>query len=45
MEEPGGIPQQNPAADNTGNGEIPEPTDNPPMPGQMEFSGTTEEPA
>ena len=45
MEAPGGIPQQGAGADNTGNGEIPQPTDNPPMPGQMEFSGTTEEPA
>ena len=45
MEAPGGVPQQGAGADNTGNGEIPEPTDNPPMPGQMEFSGTTEEPA
>ena len=45
MEESGGVPQQSPAADNTGNGEIPEPAANPPMPGQMEFTGTTEEPA
>ena len=45
MAESGGVPQQGAGADNTGNGEIPEPTDNPPMPGQMEFSGTTEEPA
>ena len=41
----GGIPQQGAGADNTGNGEIPQPTDNPPMPGQMEFSGEVEEPA
>ena len=45
MEAPGGVPQQGAGADNTGNGEIPEPTDNPPMPGQMEFSGEVEEPA
>ena len=45
MEAPGGIPQQGAGADNTGNGEIPQPTDNPPMPGQMEFSGEVEEPA
>jgi len=45
METPGGIPQQGAGADNTGNGEIPQPTDNPPMPGQMEFSGEVEEPA
>ena len=45
MAESGGVPQQGAGADNTGNGEIPEPTDNPPMPGQMEFSGTNEEPA
>ena len=45
MAESGGVPQQGAGADNTGNGEIPQPTDNPPMPGQMEFSGTTEEPA
>ena len=45
MEASGGVPQQGAGADNTGNGEIPQPTDNPPMPGQMEFSGTTEEPA
>ena len=41
----GGVPQQGAGADNTGNGEIPQPTDNPPMPGQMEFSGEVEEPA
>ena len=41
----GGVPQQGTGADNTGNGEIPQPTDNPPMPGQMEFSGEVEEPA
>ena len=41
----GGIPEQGAGADNTGNGEIPQPTDNPPMPGQMEFSGEVEEPA
>ncbi len=45
MEAPGGVPQQGAGADNTGNGEIPQPTDNPPMPGQMEFSGEVEEPA
>ena len=45
METSGGIPQQGAGADNTGNGEIPQPTDNPPMPGQMEFSGEVEEPA
>ena len=45
MEAPGGVPQQSAGADNTGNGEIPQPTDNPPMPGQMEFSGEVEEPA
>ena len=41
----GGVPEQGAGADNTGNGEIPQPTDNPPMPGQMEFSGEVEEPA
>ena len=41
----GGVPQQGAGTDNTGNGEIPQPTDNPPMPGQMEFSGEVEEPA
>ena len=41
----GGVPPQGPGADSTGNGEIPGASDNPPMPGQMEFSGTTEEPA
>ena len=45
MAQSNGVPQQGAGADNTGNGEIPEPTDNPPMPGQMEFSGTNEEPA
>jgi len=45
MAQSAGVPQQGAGADNTGNGEIPEPTDNPPMPGQMEFSGTNEEPA
>jgi len=45
MAQSAGVPQQGPGTDNTGNGEIPEPTDNPPMPGQMEFSGTNEEPA
>ena len=45
MEASGGVPQQGAGADNTGNGEIPQPTDNPPMPGQMEFSGEVEEPA
>ena len=45
MAQSNGVPQQGPGTDNTGNGEIPEPTDNPPMPGQMEFSGTNEEPA
>jgi hypothetical protein len=45
MAQSDGVPQQGAGADNTGNGEIPEPTDNPPMPGQMEFSGTNEEPA
>ena len=45
MAQSAGVPQQGAGTDNTGNGEIPEPTDNPPMPGQMEFSGTNEEPA
>jgi len=45
MAQSAGVPEQGAGTDNTGNGEIPEPTDNPPMPGQMEFSGTNEEPA
>ena len=45
MGQPPGVPPEGAGPDSTGNGEIPGGSDNPPMPGQMEFSGTTEEPA
>ena len=45
MGQPPGVPPEGAGPNSTGNGEIPGGSDNPPMPGQMEFSGTTEEPA
>ena len=45
MGQPPGVPPEGAGPDSTGNGEIPGGSDNPPMPGEMEFSGTTEEPA
>jgi hypothetical protein len=45
METPGGVPGQGAATNNPGNGEGIDPTNNPPMPGEMGFSGTNEEPA
>ena len=45
MGQPAGVPPEGAGPDSTGNGEIPGGSDNPPMPGEMEFSGTTEEPA
>ena len=45
MGQPAGVPPEGAGPDSTGNGEIPGGSDNPPMPGQMEFSGTTQEPA
>ena len=39
----GGVPGQTPAADNTGNGQSPVGLGNPPMPGEMEFTGQVEE--
>ena len=45
METPGGIPQQGAGPDNAGNGEGIDPTNSPPMPGEMDFSGQAEEPA
>ena len=41
----GGIPPQTPGANNPGNGESPIGPGNTPMPGEMEFTGQTEEPA
>ena len=45
METPGGISQQGAGPDNAGNGEGIDPTNSPPMPGEMDFSGQAEEPA
>ena len=45
METPGGVPQQGAGPDNAGNGEGIDPTNSPPMPGEMDFSGQAEEPA
>ena len=45
MGQPAGVSPEGAGPDSTGNGEIPGGSDNPPMPGEMEFSGTTEEPA
>ena len=45
METPGGVPQQGAGPDNAGNGEGIDPTNSPPMPGEMAFSGQAEEPA
>jgi hypothetical protein len=45
MGQPAGVPPEGAGPNSTGNGEIPGGSDNPPMPGEMEFSGTTEEPA
>ena len=45
MGQPAGVPPEGAGPDSTGNGEIPGGSDNPPMPGEMEFSGTTQEPA
>ena len=45
METPGGVPEQNAGTNLSGNGEIPIGADNAPMPGEMDFSGTIEEPA
>jgi len=45
MGQPPGVPPEGAGPNSTGNGEIPGGSDNPPMPGEMEFSGTTEEPA
>ena len=45
METPGGVPPQGAGTNNAGNGEGIDPTNNPPMPGEMGFSGTTEESA
>ena len=45
METPGGIPQQGAGPDNARNGEGIDPTNSPPMPGEMDFSGQAEEPA
>ena len=45
MEAPGGVPEQNAGTNLSGNGEIPIGADNAPMPGEMDFSGTIEEPA
>ena len=45
MGQPAGVPPEGAGPNSTGNGEIPGGSDNPPMPGQMEFSGTTQEPA
>ena len=41
----GGVPPQTPGANNPGNGESPIGPGNTPMPGEMEFTGQTEEPA
>ena len=41
----GGVPEQTPGANNPGNGESPIGPGNTPMPGEMEFTGQTEEPA
>ena len=40
----GGVPPQTPGANNPGNGESPIGPGNTPMPGEMEFTGQTEEP-
>ena len=45
MEAPGGVPPQGAGPNNAGNGEGIDPTNNPAMPGEMAFSGQTEEPA
>ena len=45
MGQPAGVPPEGAGPNSTGNGEIPGGSDNPPMPGEMEFSGTTQEPA
>ena len=44
MEGDGGIPAENAGADNSGNGESPIGPGNVSMPGEMEFTGQTEEP-
>ena len=41
----GGVPPETPGANNPGNGESPIGPGNTPMPGEMEFTGQTEEPA
>ena len=41
----GGVPPENAGTNVSGNGEIPIGSDNAPMPGEMDFSGQTEEPA
>jgi hypothetical protein len=41
----GGVPPQTPGTNNPGNGESPIGPGNTPMPGEMEFTGQTEEPA
>jgi len=41
----GGVPQEGAGTNVSGNGEIPIGSDNAPMPGEMDFSGQTEEPA
>jgi len=45
MEQPGGTPEQGAGPNNTGNGEGIDTASNPPMPGEMAFSGQTEESA
>ena len=45
METPGGVPPQGAGPNNAGNGEGIDPANNPAMPGEMAFSGQTEEPA
>ena len=45
MGQPAGVSPEGAGPNSTGNGEIPGGSDNPPMPGEMEFSGTTQEPS
>jgi hypothetical protein len=45
MEAPGGVPPQGAGPNNAGNGEGIDPANSPAMPGEMAFSGQTEEPA